>query len=101
MNIKLQPQIRSDFIKVFKYQDTLVINDIWYDFSELSEGDSLPSEAVDCSYITGNVTRTNGMICLEMILPLSLEEPYEKRFPIPLLEVADGFVLEAGIQNAN
>lgn len=49
--------------------DTLTINGIAYDFSVIPDGATLPTSAVDCEYITGNVERINGVLHISLILP--------------------------------
>ena len=90
MIIKLSPQRREDTLEVTKTGDVLNINGINYDFTQLPEGATLPSEAVDCEYIVGDVTRTNGELEMTLLLPLGPNAPYEARFPEPITVLEDG-----------
>lgn len=93
MQITLIPQRRDDKLVVSKSGDTLTINGIAYDFSVIHEGATLPASAVDCTYITGNVERINGVLQISLVLPHGPNPSQAVAFPEPLINPADG-VLE-------
>ena len=93
MHITLIPQRRRDALVVNKQGDTLTINGVFFDFSVIPDGASLPASAVDCEYITGNVERINGVLHLSLVLPHGPNPSQEVAFPAPIINPPDG-VLE-------
>ncbi|MGE9959175.1 hypothetical protein [Cloacibacillus porcorum] len=91
--INLSPQVREDSLTVSKHGETLVINGIDYDFSQLPEGATLPREAIDCEYIVSDVGRLNGNIELTLLLPITADASYAAKFPVPILVPEDGPVV--------
>ena len=99
MDIILHPQVRDATVEVYKYKDTLIINGEEFDFSPISNGDNLPSHAIDSEYFLGNVTRVDGSVILHLFLPITIDAPVEKCFPTPLLNIQDGHVFTEGANN--
>lgn len=93
MHVTLNPQRRDDTLTVSKQADTLTINGTPFDFSVIPEGATLPSSAVDCEYLTGNVERIAGVLHLSLILPTGPDASQAANFPAPIINPADG-VLE-------
>ena len=89
MNIKLSPQRRDDSLSVTKVGDILTINDTEYDFTPITEGATLPAEAIDCEWIVGDVSRVNEEIELTLLKPY-IENTPENCFPEPMLNAQDG-----------
>ena len=93
MLINLSP-IRSDEeLNITKTADTLTINGIPYDFSQLPEGATLPREAINCEFIISDVNRINGEIELTILLPHGANASHEARFPEPINITNDGQVV--------
>lgn len=93
MLINLSP-IRSDrTLEITKTGETLTINGIPYDFSQLPNGATLPREAIDCEFIVSDVNRINGEIELTILLPHSANASHEARFPEPIVKNDDGQVV--------
>ena len=92
MKITLSPQRRDDTLEVIKAGDTLTINGVDYDFSVVTEGATLPRDAVDCAWLASDVERIDGVLHLTLILPHGAEASYAARFPTPLLDHADGLL---------
>ena len=92
MKINLSPQRRDDTLTVTKQGDTLTINGIAYDFSQLPDGGTLPGDAVDCEYVIGSVNRVNGELELTLLLPHGPNASEAARFPEPIIDPADGEV---------
>lgn len=93
MLINLSPT-RSDIeLNITKTGDTLSINGIPYDFSQLPNGATLPREAVDCEWIVSDVNRVNGEIELTILLPHGANASHEARFPEPIIKNDDGQVV--------
>jgi hypothetical protein len=93
MRLTLSP-IRSDkILSISKSADTLTINGIPYDFSQLPNGATLPREAIDCEWIVSDVNRVNGEIELTILLPHGANASHEARFPEPINMTNDGQVV--------
>lgn len=97
MIIKLSP-VRSDIrLSVAKAGDTLEVNGLALDFSRLSDGATLPSEAVGCDFVIAPVERINGDLVLTLMLPHDADAPQGARFPVDLYP-ADGQVQLPGLE---
>ena len=93
MLINLSP-IRDDrTLNITKTADTLTINGVPYDFSNLPNGGTLPREAINCEFIISDVNRINGEIELTILLPHSANASHEARFPEPIIKNNDGQVV--------
>ena len=90
MIIRLIPEFLAPRLVVVKSGDCLTINDVEYDFAPLPDGASLPSSAIDCPHIVGDVERIDGEIVLTLILPNTPESTEAVRFPEPMRVVTDG-----------
>ena len=90
MKIKLSPQRRDDTLTVVKQGDTLTINGTAYDFSQLSEGATLPRDACDCEWLASDVKRIDGELVLTILLPHGANASEAARFPEPIINPADG-----------
>ena len=93
MKINLSPQVRTDALVVTKSGDALTINGVVYDFTPLTEGSTLPAEAVECEYFVGEAKRENGDIELTLLLPIGLNATEAQRFPEPITVTSDGAVM--------
>lgn len=92
MKINLSPQVRTDALVVSKSGDALTINDVVYDFSQLTEGSTLPAEAIDSEYFVGDVRRENGDIELTLLLPITADASEAAKYPEPITLTTDGEV---------
>ena len=92
MHLTLIPQRRDDNLVVTKLGDTLIINDINYDFSVIPEGASLPASATDCLYLTGNIERITGILYLTLILPHGPNPSQAATFPSSIINPTDGLL---------
>ena len=93
MLINLSP-IRSDqTLEIYKTGDTLTINGIPYDFTQLPDSATLPNEAIGCEWIVSDVHRVNGQIELTILLPHGADASHEARFPQPINMTNDGQVV--------
>jgi hypothetical protein len=93
MLINLSPQRREDILTISKTGETLTINGVPYDFSQLPNGATLPREAIDCEFIVSDVNRINGEIELTILLPHGANASHEARFPEPIIKNDDGQVV--------
>jgi hypothetical protein len=92
MIIKLSPQLRGDTLTVSKRSDVLTINGEQFDFRELPEGAILPVGAVDCEFVIGEVTRTDGDLVIALLLPHTQDASEAARFPADIVNPPDGNV---------
>lgn len=92
MKIKLSPQRRDEELLVSKRGDVLTINGEHFDFRELTEGAVLPSSAVDCEFIVGDLTRNNGDLIVHLLLPCGPEASEYAKFPADIVNPPDGKV---------
>lgn len=82
MKIKLSP-VRSD-LQIEAAQvvgDEITINGESLDFSPLKDGETLPADAIQHPFITGDVSRIDGEIHLTLVLPHGPNAPHSTRFP--------------------
>ena len=90
MNITFNPQRSDATLAVSKSGDTLTINGTAYDFSVIPDGATLPASAVDCAFITGEITRVAGELHLSLVLPHGANPSRSLTFPTPIINPADG-----------
>lgn len=69
MKISFSPKRMDDPLALLVSGDTLVVNEVGYDFSGIPEGATLLREAVDCLWLASDVDRIDGEIRLTLILP--------------------------------
>ena len=93
MKINLSPTRSDKELNIVKSADTLTINGVPYDFSQLPNGATLPKEAIDCEFIVSDVNRVNGEIELTILLPHGANPSHEARFPEPIIKNDDGQVV--------
>lgn len=92
MKLTFSP-IRMDMALVAEVRgDTLILNGEAYDFSPLPEAAVLPRDAVDCLWLTSDVTRCEGELELALVLPHGADAPQETLFPVPMRVVKDGIL---------
>jgi hypothetical protein len=93
MRIFLSPQRRDDPFEVIKSGDTLKINGVIFNLSQIGEGDTLPQGAVDSLWFVGPVDRINGELILTLLFPNPWNYSQAQAFPVPLENVPDGPVV--------
>jgi len=93
MNIVLIPTRTDNTLELFKAGDVLTVNGEDFDFSQIGEGDSLPSSAITSTWFIGDQTRVDGHLVLTMFLPNPWNYSHEQAFPVPLIGVPDGPVV--------
>jgi hypothetical protein len=93
MLINLSPIRSGRALEISKTGETLTINGVPYDFSQLPDGATLPREAIDCEWIVSDVNRINGEIELTILLPHGANASHEARFPEPINITNDGQVV--------
>ena len=90
MKIIFTPMNRPDQLTLSRAGDTLTINGKAFDFSGITEGACMPSEAIDCDWLASDIERIDGMLHLTLILPHGDNAPHETRFPAPVVVFEDG-----------
>lgn len=97
MIIKLSP-VRSDStLSVFRRGDILTIDDVAFDFSNMAEGATIPSEAVGSNDVLDPVERVDGRLIITLRLPHAADAPESARFPVDIIDPADGAVKLPGL----
>ncbi|WP_069942549.1 tail fiber assembly protein [Pseudomonas putida] len=92
MIIKLSP-VRSDSeLTVFKQGDSLTVNGLTVDLSQLPDGATIPADAIGCEWIINQVDRINGQLTVSLSLPHGPDAPEAARFPADIIDPADGKV---------
>ena len=92
IKINLSPQVRAGTLAVSKSGDALIVNGETFDFTQLTEGSTLPADAIDSEYFVGEAKRENGDIELTLLLPIGLNATEAQRFPQPITVSVDGEV---------
>lgn len=89
MRITFSPQRRDDTLTLEKTSgDRLRINGELFNFNSLNDGDivsNIPSE-----WVTGNVTKDNGVVNITVILPHGPNPTQVQAFPKPITVTEDG-----------
>ena len=93
MKIVPVPIRTDDTLELFKSGDILTVNGEDFDFSQIGEGDSLPSSAITSTWFIGDQTRVDGELVLTLFLPNPWNYSPEQAFPANLVGVPDGLVL--------
>ena len=90
MKITLSPTRRDETLTASRDGDTLTLNGETFDFGPLGEGETLPADAIDSPWITGDVTRADGALHITLRLPHGANAPEETRFPETIIDPPDG-----------
>ena len=90
MLIKLSPARDDRTLEIIKQNETLTINGESFDFSQLTDGATLPQKAIDCLYINGDVARINSELIIPILLPHGPNASEAARFPKPITVTEDG-----------
>lgn len=92
MILKLSP-VRSDSeLSVFRLGDMLTVNKVAFDFAQLPDGASLPAESVSSDYVLDPVERHDGKLIVTLRLPHAADAPESARFPVDIVDPAEGAV---------
>lgn len=93
MRIKLQPTRCDDVLVVVKDGSVLILNGEPFDFSPMSDGDTLPFSAITSDWFPADVEHANGELVITLRLPNPWNYSPEQAFPVDLVDVPDGPVL--------
>lgn len=89
--IKFSPQFSNKQLTLEKRDTSLIINGDVFDFSDMPDGSTYPSGAVNSDHIIGEVENINGAIHMTILLPYNLNEPpHSVSFPDEILMDRDG-----------
>lgn len=92
MKIILVPQRRDDTLSLSKHGNTLVVNGEGYDFGRMTEGSTLPREAIFGEWFDGPVEMVDGEIIVTIKLPNPWNYSQEQAFPSPITVTKDGVI---------
>jgi len=90
MKITLSPTRKDETLVASRDGDKLTLNGEDFDFTDLADGETLPADAVESEWITGDVSRTDGVLHITLRLPHGANAPQETRFPEPIIDPPDG-----------
>lgn len=93
MQINLSPVRLDETLTVSHAGDVLTINGTPFDFNQLSEGATLPADAINSEHFVGPVERINGELHLTLRLPHGPNPSQAVAFPQPIQVTQDGPVL--------
>lgn len=96
MKLILSPQVRGEQFVVIKNGNKLMVMYEEFDFSGISEGDTLPYGAIDSIWFPGEINRVNGELEITLLFPNPSNYSQAQAFPSPLLDVPDGLVVFPG-----
>lgn len=90
MKIILSPVRMDEPLMLDREGDVLWLNGEQCDLGPLSEGATLPADAISSKWFTGQVDRVNGELELTIILPHGPNAPESTRFPLPVTVTENG-----------
>lgn len=95
MKIILSPQRRDETLTVYKMGSVLTVNGEVFDFSRMADGDTLPRSAFHSLWLSeaGAVEVVDGELSVTLLFPIPRNYSQEQAFPVPLLDVPDGYVV--------
>lgn len=93
MKITLLPQRREDSLALHRTgPSSISINGTGVNLSSLSDGATLPADAIDSEWIVGDVSRMGGVLHLCLILPIRADAPEAAKFPADIVDPPIGRV---------
>lgn len=90
MIIKFSPRLLAERLEVSRSGDVLYVNGDMCDLSQLSEGATIPANAIASKWFVGQVYRVDGELHLTLLLPHGLDAPHSTLFPGPITVSVDG-----------
>lgn len=91
MKIKLSPvYFDAQPMSVFTQGDSLVINGLTLDFSQLPEGATLPAQATSCPWLISPIERVGGELVVTLLLPIPENASQAARFPSDIVSTGSG-----------
>lgn len=92
MRIKLSPMRADSTLSIERYGDSITLNGVLLDFTQLEDGATLPAEAISSPWIGRAVERFNGALALTITMPHGSEASERSRFPADIVNPSDGRV---------
>ena len=92
MIITLSPKFGAEPLRLIKRNDTLNINGETFDFTTIPEGAVLPAAAINCEYIIGDITRSNGHLIICLMLPCGPDSSDAANFPEDIVNPRTGHI---------
>ncbi|WP_323088749.1 MULTISPECIES: tail fiber assembly protein [Pseudomonas] len=92
MIIKLSPVRSDNELTVYKHGDSITVNGMTLDLSQLPDGASLPAAATGCAWILDPVERASGQLIISLSLPHGADAPEAARFPADIIQPVNGKV---------
>lgn len=100
MIIYFSPQRSNATLVLEKQNNSLIINNVSYDFTQLPNGGTLLCEAIDCDYICDDVKNIDNVLHIHVILPHGPNPNNAIAFPEPILVENNGIItLPGGVNN--
>lgn len=97
MNIKLSPQFGwTERLTISKEGHVLTLNDVTFDFTQMPEGSTLPSGAIESAFFVSGIEMTNNEMNFTLLMPLTengSRYTEDQLFPKDLLNVQDGVIV--------
>lgn len=90
MNITFSPQRIDTALVASKVGDTLILNGVEFNFTNLPDGATLPEGAVKSEWIYGPVSRIDGDLHITLRLPHGPNPSQAVAFPEPIHVTEDG-----------
>lgn len=97
MRIIFSPQRRDAELSVSKAGDSLTVDGVLFDFSQLEDGATLPYGSIQSEWILPPVERIDGSLVLTLVLPHAADAPEYVRFPSDLVDPPDGQINLPGL----
>lgn len=95
MKFKFSPMRANTPLEGSVQGDLLTLNGQVLDFSEIAEGSMVPFTSFDCPWLASDVVRSDGEICVTLIIPHGADAPEETLFPANFtsyLQVTEGVI---------
>ncbi|MGH1413636.1 MAG: hypothetical protein ACRBB0_09080 [Pelagimonas sp.] len=96
MKLHFSPMRRDDPLVLERQGDIVIINGEPFDFTDLPEGQTLPAQAVASDWITGPISRQDGVLELSIGLPHGPNASAEQRAAQSIEVTQDGLVALPG-----
>lgn len=68
-NIKFTPQSSDAKLEMSKTGETLTINGVDADFSDMPDGADYPAESIESDFVLGGISKVDGVVHMTIIMP--------------------------------
>lgn len=90
MHLTYSPQRRDVVLNLVKDGDALIVNGQTFDFSVVTEGATLPAEAIESDWFVGPVERVAGELRVTIALPHGPNPSHAVAYPLSRTVTTDG-----------